>query len=167
MYFSWLRAQLLTRGLLPKFQAMTNGSENEEFWADKVEAALGILVISERVPELFAFLTDFLPEGVTPTQILHSMSHSIRHFVGSHRGGKTRRKQPTSPPQVGFTLWSLTFDPSYITPLWENQGTVPRSQAIPEPPHQQRPWKMNHWEKFNAYQTSVPSCWCATASHVY
>ena len=50
VYFSWLRAQLLARDLLPKFQTMTNSSKSEELCDDKVEAALGVFVISERVP---------------------------------------------------------------------------------------------------------------------
>ena len=47
VYYSWMNAQLQSRDMLSTFQTMVNCSINEELRADRVEAALGILIIAE------------------------------------------------------------------------------------------------------------------------
>jgi hypothetical protein len=72
-YYSWWRTNLENRGDFAEFHTLVNGGLNMEMWADIIEAALGILIIADRVPELNAYLTkQFLPEGVNGWQILHS-----------------------------------------------------------------------------------------------
>ena len=68
-----------------------------ELWGDIVEAATGIFHIAERVPELQKFLDcEFLPEDVASWMILHSISDSIRNFVGWRPGSKSKRKKTGS-----------------------------------------------------------------------
>ena len=83
-YFSWWKVNLEERNALPEFEKLINWSTNMELWGDVVEACTGIFFVAERVPELQKFLDcDFLPEGVSSWMILHSLSDSIRNFVGS------------------------------------------------------------------------------------
>ena len=85
-YYSWWKTNLESRGHVDEFLKLVNMGQNMEAWGDIVEAALGILIIAEKVPELETYLNEhFLPEGVEGWQILHSLSDSIRTFTGYKR----------------------------------------------------------------------------------
>jgi hypothetical protein len=119
-YYSWWRTNLEGRGDLQEFLTLVNLGQNMEMWGDIVEAALGILIIADRVPELEAYLTkQFLPEGVEGWQVLHSLSDSIRNFQGWRDGSISKRKKKTCPPPIPNTRWTVTFNPRYSTPTWE------------------------------------------------
>ena len=121
-YYSWWRTNLESRDELNEFLILVKYGQNMEMWGDIVEAALGILIIANRVPELEAYLTkQFLPEGVQEWQILHSLSDSIRNFQGWKEGAISKRKKKTNPSQVQNTRWTVTFNPRYSTPIWEFQ----------------------------------------------
>ena len=104
-----------------------------ELWGDIIEAATGIFHIAERVPELQKFLDcEFLPEDVASWMILHSLSDSIRNFVGWRPGSKSKRKKTGSYVPGQNLKWNVTFDPLYITPPWELQtNREPSQQAQP------------------------------------
>ena len=119
-YFSWLKTNLEMKKDYAEFVTLSNGGQNVETWADVVEAALGIFIIAERVPELNAYLLkEFLPDGVDGWQILHSLSDSIRNFRGWREGSRSKRKKKPDPPRVKNTKWTVTFDPRFSTPVWE------------------------------------------------
>ena len=77
---------------------------------DVVEACTGIYFVAERVPELHKFLDcDLLPEGVSSWMILHSLSDSIKNFVGWRSGSKAKKKE------VGFLRsWTASRVERYL-----------------------------------------------------
>jgi hypothetical protein len=111
---------LENRGDADEFLKLVNSGQNLEMWGDLIEAALGILVIADRVPELETYLTmQFFPDGVEGWQLLHSLSDSIRNFTGWKEGSVSKQKKKTSPPRVQNLRWTVTFNPRYSTPTWE------------------------------------------------
>ena len=112
-----MESHLEERNVLQEFEKLINWSTNMELWGDVVEAATGIFLIAERVPELQKFLDcEFLPEGVASWMILHSMSDSIRNFVGWRSGSKAKRKKSGSYVPGQNLKWNATFNPLYLTP---------------------------------------------------
>ena len=121
-YYSWLKNQLTKRGGWEAYKTHMQGSENEELYADKVEAALGALIVAERVLELAALLSELLPEGVTSDMIFHSLGNSIRSFKGGERGGRKRRRRSTFPNKEELRA-EVKFNFRYNTPFWETPPT--------------------------------------------
>jgi hypothetical protein len=69
--------------------------------------------------------------------ILHSLSDSIRNFVGWRSGSKAKRKKSGSYVPGQNLKWNATFDPLYITPPWEFQtnGVIsPQAQPVTRRP---------------------------------
>ena len=69
--------------------------------------------------------------------ILHSISDSIRNFVGWRPGGKSKRKKTGSYVPGQNLKWNATFDPLYITPPWEfqtNREPSPQAQQVTRRP---------------------------------
>ncbi len=114
-YFSWWKVNLEERNALPEFEKMIDWSTNMELGGDIVEACTGIFFVAERVPELQKFSDgDFLPEGVSSWMILHSLSDSIKNFVGWRSGSKAKRKKSGSYVPGQNLKWNATFNPLYI-----------------------------------------------------
>ena len=137
-YYNWWKVNLEDRDVFPEFEKLVNYSTNMELWGDIIEAATGIFHIAERVPELQKFLDcEFLPEDVASWMILHSISDSIRNFVGWRPGSKSKRKKTGSYVPGQNLKWNATFDPLYITPPWEfqtNREPSPQAQPVTRRP---------------------------------
>jgi hypothetical protein len=127
--YSWWRTNLEDRNDIAKSLRLIYYNVNEGRWGDVVEAALGVLIIAERVPELEAYLALMFPSETRSWIILNSLSDSIRKFTGYLPGSKTKRKKESWPVINNFN-WTVTFDEFYRTPDWEHQGQWARDAEV-------------------------------------